>query len=201
MKTSEIINEIATALSKAQGEMSGAKKAANNPFFKSKYSDLSMVVEAISQPFANNGLSFIQGAEFDENRIAVTTRIMHTSGQWVESTTYLPPTKNDAQGYGSAITYARRYGLQALAGVPSVDDDGNEAVKASTNTPVKKPTKAQLKAKWNKTIDLLWQHFNNNDTSGCYEVTSELSKAEKAELWVLLPNELKNYLTENKDPA
>jgi len=105
MKTSESINEIATALSKAQADMTGAKKGTDNPFFKSKYSDLSQVVEAISQPFAGNGLSFVQGAEFEDGRVAVTTRIMHTSGQWIEATTSLPPTKNDAQGYGSAITF------------------------------------------------------------------------------------------------
>ena len=129
MKTSELINEIATALSKAQSVMTGAKKGSNNPFFKSKYSDLSEVMEAISEPFADNGLCFVQGAEFEDGRVAVTTRIMHASGQWIEAVTALPPTKNDAQGYGSAISYAKRYGLQALAGVPSVDDDGQDAVK------------------------------------------------------------------------
>ncbi len=129
MNTSETIGKIAEALSKAQGQMTGAKKANNNPFFKSKYSDLSDVMEAISEPFSSNGLSFVQSPGFDGDRVTVTTRIMHTSGEWLEGTTFLPPTKNDAQGYGSAITYAKRYGLQAMAGVPSIDDDGNEAVK------------------------------------------------------------------------
>ena len=143
MKTSESIDKLATALNKAQASMTGAKKASNNPFFKSKYSDLSEVMAAISQPFSENGLCFVQGAEFDENKIAVSTRVIHTSGQWIESITVLPPTKNDAQGYGSAITYAKRYGLQALCGVPSVDDDGNDATKHSTNksanvAPIKK---------------------------------------------------------------
>lgn len=137
MNTSESINELATALCKAQGEMTGAKKGSDNPFFKSKYSDLSQVVEAVTAPFSNNGLSFVQGAEFEDGRISVTTRIMHSSGQWIEATTSLPPTKQDAQGYGSAISYAKRYGLQALAGVPSVDDDGNEAVTHSTGKAVK----------------------------------------------------------------
>ena len=66
--------------------------------------------------------------------IVVTTRIMHSSGEWIEGDCILPPTKADAQGYGSAITYAKRYGLQAMAGVPSVDDDGNDAVKACRGT-------------------------------------------------------------------
>ena len=166
MKTSESINEIATALSKAQGDMTGAKKGSDNPFFKSKYSDLSQVIEAISKPFEGNGLSFVQGAEFEDGRVAVTTRIMHTSGQWIEATTSLPPTKNDAQGYGSAITYAKRYGLQALAGVPSVDDDGNDAVKHGADKPASvAPDKSvltkfetcqsfdELQAIWTETAD------------------------------------------------
>lgn len=129
MRTSENITELATALSKAQSDMTGAKKSSKNPFFKSNYSDLAGVCEAISKPFSDNGLSYTQSPEFNENYITVVTRIMHSSGQWIEGTVQLPPTKNDAQGYGSAITYGRRYGLQAMAGVPSVDDDGQDAVK------------------------------------------------------------------------
>jgi len=128
MITSENIDKLALALCKAQNAMTGAKKSEKNLFFKSKYSNLESVIDAISEPFAFNSLCFVQGAEFNEGRISVKTRIIHSSGQWIESDTVLPPTKNDAQGYGSAITYARRYGLQSLAGVPSVDDDGNAAV-------------------------------------------------------------------------
>lgn len=148
MRTSESIDHLSLALSKAQGEMTGAKKGADNPFFKSHYSDLTMVIEAISQPFANNELAFVQGAEVADDKISVKTRIIHSSGQWIEAETTLPPTKEDAQGYGSAITYAKRYGLQALAGVPSIDDDGNAAVaqvKAKPKKP-KKITAAQVKA-------------------------------------------------------
>ena len=134
MITSENIEKLAVALSKAQGEMKGAKKDSKNQHWKSTYSDLLSVCNAVSQPFANNGLCFVQGAEFDEGKISVKTRLIHASGQWIESNTILPPTKNDVQGYASAITYGRRYGLQSLAGVPSVDDDGNDAVK--TKAPV-----------------------------------------------------------------
>ena len=141
MKTSNEINEIAKALCAAQSEMSGAKKDSKNPFFKSSYSDLASVMQAISLPFAAHGLCFVQAAEANEQRVSVTTRIIHTSGQWLEAATELPPTKADAQGWGSAITYAKRYGLQALCGVPSVDDDGQEAVKrvaAPKATPINK---------------------------------------------------------------
>lgn len=141
MKTSDSINEIAEALSKAQSEMTGAVKSSKNPFFKTNYSDLSSVCEAISAPFANNSLSFVQSPEFCEHHIQVVTRIMHSSGQWIEGVVTLPPTKNDAQGYGSAITYGRRYGLQAMAGVPSIDDDGQGAAQhKQTLTPQDKDT-------------------------------------------------------------
>ena len=129
MRTSEQIAALADALSKAQAAMTGAKKDKANPFFKSAYADLSAVMEAISGPFAAHGLSFTQSPGFIDGMIVVTTRIMHSSGEWIEGDCILPPTKADAQGYGSAITYAKRYGLQAMAGVPSVDDDGNDAVK------------------------------------------------------------------------
>jgi len=131
MKTSDSIKELSEALNKAQKAMTGAKKDSSNPFFKSKYSDLTAVMEAISGPFADNGLSFIQSPEYIDGMIAVVTRILHVSGEWCEGTVQLPPVKNDAQGYGSAITYGKRYGLQAMAGVPSIDDDGNDAVKAA----------------------------------------------------------------------
>jgi hypothetical protein len=132
MKTSETISNIAAALSKAQAEMKSAKKGKDNPFFKSKYADLAEIIKVITEPFANHELSFVQGAEFNDGYICVVTRIMHSSGEWIESDTILPPTKNDAQGYGSSITYGRRYGLQSLAGIPSEDDDGNAAVQHNT---------------------------------------------------------------------
>lgn len=135
MKTSESIAALADALSKAQAEMTGAKKSAKNPFFKSSYSDLASVMEAISSPFSEHGLSFVQSPGFVDGMVSVTTRIMHSSGEWIEGVCILPPTKADAQGYGSAITYAKRYGLQAMAGVPSIDDDGNDAVKHKEDNP------------------------------------------------------------------
>lgn len=136
MKTSEQINELATALSKAQGEIRGAKKDSENPFFKSKYSDLASVWEAIRVPFSDNGLSVIQATEPTEaEEVIVTTRIMHASGQWYEFTTTIPVSKSDAQGYGSALTYCRRYGLAAAAGVAQIDDDGNAAAAAKPDKP------------------------------------------------------------------
>lgn len=127
MEKSESIKELASALCKAQNEMSGAVKDANNPFFKSKYADLSAVVAAVKTPFANNGLSYSQFPIEDNGRIGVETILMHESGEWISQGFTVQLTKQDAQGAGSAITYCRRYGLQAIAGIPAEDDDGNYA--------------------------------------------------------------------------
>lgn len=140
MNKSEQINELAAALAKAQGQMEGAKKDSENPFFRSKYADLASVVEAIRGPFAEHGLSYVQApTPVEGERVCVETILLHASGQWIANMVDLPVTKQDAQGYGSALTYARRYGLQAIAGVAAEDDDGNAAAKAK---PATKPTAA-----------------------------------------------------------
>ncbi len=127
MNKSESIKEIATALNKAQAEMSGAQKKSANPFFKSKYANLEEIINCVKTPFADNGLSYMQWPIAKDGYAGVETIIMHISGEWISSELMLKCSKNDPQGMGSAITYARRYSLQAAAGVPSEDDDGNKA--------------------------------------------------------------------------
>ena len=141
MEKSESIKNLAVAMCKAQGEMGGAHKGANNPFFKSKYADLSSVVEAVKEPFASNGLSYVQFPINDGDKIGVETMLMHDSGEWLINSFTVKASKQDAQGAGSVITYCRRYGLQAVAGIPSEDDDGNAS--SSNNLPAK-PTKNDL---------------------------------------------------------
>lgn len=138
MNKSDEIKSLAVAMCKAQADMGGASKGANNPFFKSKYADLSAVVQAVKEPFANNGLSYVQFPIEENGRIGVETILMHNSGEWLSNKFTVQLTKQDAQGAGSAITYCRRYGLQAVAGIPSEDDDGNAASKS------KQPTKDDL---------------------------------------------------------
>ena len=128
MNSSEKINELATALCKAQAAMGGAVKDSANPFFKSSYADLTSVIKAIKQPFSDNDLSYTQFPVSDENGIGVVTRLMHNSGQWMELGYTLPIVKRDPQAAGSAITYARRYALQSMAGIPTADDDAESAV-------------------------------------------------------------------------
>jgi len=130
MNKSEQVDKLAAALCKAQAEMGGAVKDAKNPFFKSSYADLTSVIKAIKEPFANNGLSYSQFPVTSDGGggVGVVTVLLHSSGQWLESEFYLPLAKKDPQGGGSAITYARRYALQAMAGIPTADDDAEAAM-------------------------------------------------------------------------
>ena len=128
MKSSELINELANALCNAQGQMGGVVKDSSNPFFKSKYADITSVIKAIKQPFADNGLSYTQFPISNEDGVGVSTRLMHISGQYLEMEYTLPAVKKDPQAFGSAITYARRYALQSIAGIPVADDDAEAAM-------------------------------------------------------------------------
>ena len=128
MKSSESIKELATALCAAQSQMGGAVKDSANPFFKSSYADLTSVIKAIKQPFADNGLSYTQFPVNDDSGVGVSTRLMHISGQWLEMEYTLPTVKKDPQASGSCISYARRYALQSIAGIPTAEDDAESAM-------------------------------------------------------------------------
>jgi len=119
-----LLNE---ALCNAQAVMIGAIKDSTNPHFKSKYADISSVIEAIREPFADNGLCFTQIVDLLDNGYHVLiTRLMHVSGEQIESKMLLPHNPNP-QKVGAELTYFRRYSLMAIAGLPCEDDDGNEA--------------------------------------------------------------------------
>lgn len=134
MKTSEQINEIAAALAKAQGQIEGAKKGRENPHFRSKYADLASIWDACREALSTNGLSVVQTtAPSGRDEVVVITRLAHASGQWYEGVLALPVSKSDAQGFGSALTYTRRYALSAMVGVAPEDDDGNAAAAAKPN--------------------------------------------------------------------
>lgn len=137
MDKSESINELATALSKAQGEMSAAKKDTTNPFFKSKYADLSSVWDAARTPLTKNGLSVVQTTNpTDGKSMELVTTLIHSSGQWIKGTMVMLPTKQDPQGMGSCLTYMRRYALSAILGISQEDDDANATVSRPVPTPL-----------------------------------------------------------------
>jgi hypothetical protein len=128
MKMSETIGELATALSKAQGQIEAATKASVNPAFKSKYADINALRDAIREPLAVNDLSILQFPRTTEGRVEVETMILHKSGEYMSEVLSMPVGKPDAHGIGSALTYARRYGMSAILNLAADDDDGNAAV-------------------------------------------------------------------------
>ena len=131
---------IAAALAKAQSEMGKALKDANNPHFKSKYADLSSVTGACMPALNANGIAVIQPFYDDESGRYVKTIMIHgASGETLECRVPLIVAKNDMQGFGSAATYARRYGLMAMTGIAPEDDDGNAAAKSPPKDEPRKP--------------------------------------------------------------
>jgi hypothetical protein len=172
MQKSESIKELATALSKAQGEMESAKKDTNNPFFKSKYADLASVVAASKEPLTKNGLSIAQVVDInDVGEMILTTILLHSSGEFISGNypirPVIPPIKKETdvfmaqdstptpQSIGSALMYARRYAYSSIIGLSSDDDDGNIASgnKAPTSTaPKELPSYSSEKFNLNKKI-------------------------------------------------
>lgn len=125
-------DSIASALACAQMEMGKALKSATNPHFKKMYADLGSVMDACLEPLNKHGIAVIQPTGEGEYGRYVKTILIHGStGQTLECEVPLIVGKNDMQGYGSAVTYARRYGLMAMAGIAPEDDDGNAAAKSA----------------------------------------------------------------------
>ena len=121
------IAALAGALSKAQGQFEHAKKDADNPFFKSKYADLASVIDAARPHLAANKLAVIQPTKRTSEGLLLVTLLTHESGEYIGGEYPIKPTKDDPQGMGSALTYARRYAFSAITGIASEDDDGNAA--------------------------------------------------------------------------
>lgn len=211
MKTSESISKIASALLQAQKAITFAAKDANNPFFKSKYADLPTVIDAIKPALNDAGIVFIQSATPSESgTLALTTRLIHESGEWIEDVATTPLQKNDPQGYGSAITYLRRYSLAAFTGLYQDDDDGQEA-----SQPAKKAI-TPLTGVW-ESMDAESQKFLQgiaDEVIECWNVggievaISSLTKNvldndEKAALWTRFDSKLrsaiKKFNAENKE--
>ena len=169
-------SNIAAALAAAQAEMGRAIKDSNNPHFRSKYADLGSVMDACQPALNRHGIAIFQPPGEDEHGRYVATQFLHTSGEKLECRVPLIVQKNDMQGYGSAVTYARRYGLMCMAGVAPEDDDGNAAAAAAPRQQSKPAEKPAPKPA--------------NDAA--QKATEYLSEAETlddlAERWKSLPN-------------
>lgn len=140
MKTSESIDQIATALAAAQGEMKNATLNRQNPHFKSKYADLAGIRDTVTPALSKHGIAVVHGIDVMESGLAVVTRLIHTSGQWVESR--FPIAYDKPQTMGSGITYGRRYNLSAITNIAADEDDDANAANDGGKVP-EAPKKAQ----------------------------------------------------------
>ena len=163
------LNEIAAALVAAQAEFAAIPKTAENPFFKSKYADLATVISHTQPVLAKHGLAVSQHPTTLDGEPALTTWLLHSSGQSLKDTMRLCAAKSDPQGQGAAITYARRFAYMAVLGlVADADDDGQAATKAKQAEPKAKPLPthvaklAAVAKKYNLDTKVLGQRFESD---------------------------------------
>ncbi len=143
---SPTIGKIAAALAKAQAVMGPALKDSTNPHFRNDYASLASCFAAC-RPIFENGIAITQIPVDGGEGVRVVTWLLHESGEWIKGELWMPVTKSDAQGYGGALTYAKRYGLQSLTGLAPDDDDGNAAVgRPAQPQPIQQPKPGPAKA-------------------------------------------------------
>jgi len=149
VESSESIKELTIALNKVQGQLQPALKNAENPYFKSRYADLVEVWVNCRKLLSENGFAVIQTLDETETGTLLETTLSHTSGEWIRGRMGIHPVKVDPQGIGSAITYARRYGLCAIVGITAEgeDDDAESALDRGKSSKAK-IDKASSKEHW-----------------------------------------------------
>ena len=144
------MQKIAPAFIKAKKEFAPAMKDKSNPAFRSKYADLGACLEAVEDALLNNEIALYQETFEDATGVTVETVLLHTSGETIRGgKLHVPAAKQDPQGYGSALTYARRYSLMTACGIAPEDDDGNAASKVQAKPraePAKPPAKVDVMA-------------------------------------------------------
>ena len=193
------MKQIAAALVKAQKAFGPALKTSTNPHFKSRYADLAACVEAVIDALNDNGIALIQKNYDCTNGVMIETMFVHESGEMMEcGKLHVPASKQDAQGYGSALTYARRYSLMAAAGIAPEDDDGNAASRtptpkvSATKTDLVPPNRMAVVADVAAAID---ERMSANDLIGAFEEYLGVTDVEeKTALWGMLDSKTRSSI-------
>jgi len=190
----------------AQAAIKPAIKDATNPHFRSKYADLGAVWEAVRFTLHKNELAVIQLPEHAEDgRVHLTTRLVHSSGQWIEAEASIPVSKQDAHGFGSGYTYLRRYALSALLGVVADDDDdANAATTPRPNTATQvavdalemMPQEEQIFLR-DEAIKIIAMHEDGGKPAE-YIDAANYDSEEKLALWSLLPSNVRSAIKKAK---
>jgi hypothetical protein len=177
MKTSESIMNLSAALLAAASKIRPLVKDSNNPFFNSKYADVNQTIEALKSVLLNNDVWFMQFPHSTENSVGVVTRVIHSSGEFMEHEYVLPLAKRDPQAAGSAITYARRYALVSIFGLQAVDDDAQSAMRTEEDD-YKDLVEANLDS-----LNAIREGIASGDLSTAHEAWAELDEQTKVGLW------------------
>ena len=182
IETSADTAKLDAALAKAQGEIEAAAKDSVNPHFKNRYADIAAVWAAIRPAMAKHGISVTQWpVHAEDGRLHIVTRLAH-AGEWIRAHFSIPVTKQDPQGYGSSITYARRFALAAAVGVVAdEDDDGNAAAARPTARQEPKPEPAKPVE---TLVDAILRKFNEAETSAAFEELVQRAQAKWSQLGV-----------------
>lgn len=185
------MKNIASAFIKAKQAFGPALKDKTNPAFRSKYADLGACIEAVDDAFLQSGIVMYQETFECAGGVMVETVLLHESGESIRcGRLHVPAVKQDAQGYGSALSYARRYSLLAACGIAPEDDDGNAAVKAIKHRPtvgaVLAPASIGI---CEKVAEAINEHMAKGDVMGAFEECQGITDSEeKTYLWSLLPS-------------
>lgn len=186
MQKSESIAELAKALASFQSEVKNPPNTADNPFYKSKYAPLQDVLNVVRPLLSKHGLSILQIPSSDGETVSVTTLLMHSSGEWIQTDPLVLKTdKPTAQGAGSAITYARRYSLSAVLGISSEDDDdGNIATgtKHETNNQKQKQEESLITKSQKQTIAAIMKKKNIAAEDGKEMIDLRYGKTDSSQL-------------------
>jgi len=191
------MKNIASALVRAQRGFAPALKTSTNPHFRSKYVDLAGCIEAVVDALNSAGIALVQRTSEDSTGVTVETVFVHESGETLEcGKLHVPAAKQDPQGYGSALTYARRYSLMAACGIAPEDDDGNAASKvpkvSATKTDLVPSNRMNIVADVAAAIN---ERMSANDLIGAFEEYSGITDVEeKTALWGMLDSKTRGAI-------
>ena len=197
------MKQIAAALVKAQKSFGPALKTSTNPHFKSRYADLAACVEAVIEGLNSAGIMLMQSCHESDSGVIVETVFVHESGETMSAgKLHVPAAKQDPQGYGSALTYARRYSLMAACGIAPEDDDGNAATKAK-GVELVESRKSIAQDHFDKMDEeeqaflreLASEIIRSDDVFAAYEERKKgLDNEEITALWSLLPSNIRTAI-------
>ena len=190
------MKNIASALVRAQRGFAPALKTSTNPHFRSKYVDLAGCFEAVVDALNAAGIALVQRTSEDSTGVTVETVFVHESGEMLEcGKLHVPASKQDPQGYGSALTYARRYSLMAACGIAPEDDDGNAASKvkvSATKTDLVTPHRMNVVADVAAAIN---ERMSANDVIGALDEFQGITDVEeKTALWGMLDSKTRSAI-------